>query len=342
MKRSFASDNNSGVSPEIMNAILQANEGDFIAYGDDPFTKKAEQKFKEIFGDKAEVFFVATGTGSNVLSLYSILKPFEAVITAESAHINTDECGAPEKITGSKILTVKTPVGKISPNLLGRFLHYAHGEHSSVPKLISITESTELGTVYTPDEISQIAEFAHSNGMLLHMDGARIANAAASLNCSFKDITTLAGVDVLSFGGTKNGMMMGEAVVFLRGGLSEDVKFLRKQSTQLVSKMRYISAQFLAYFDNDLWRKNAENANKMAKLLADEAKKIKGIEIVYPVQANAVFVKLPKEKIERFRQKTFFYVWDAEKGIVRWMTSFATTEEDVYEFLDLIKSELSV
>ncbi len=342
MKRSFASDNNSGVSSEIMNAILQANDGDFIAYGDDPFTKKAEKKFKEIFGDKAEVFFVATGTGANVLSLYSLLKPFEAVIAAETAHINTDECGAPEKITGSKILTVETPDGKISPNLLERFLYHTHDEHSSVPKLVSITESTELGTVYTPDEISQIAEFVHSHGMLLYMDGARIANAAASLNCSFKDITTLAGVDVLSFGGTKNGMMMGEAVVFLREGLSENVKFLRKQSTQLVSKMRYISAQFLAYFDNDLWRKNAENANKMAKILAEGAKKIKGIEIVYPVQANAVFVKLPKEKIEKIRQKTFFYVWDEEKGIVRWMTSFSTAEEDIYEFLDLIKEELSV
>ncbi len=340
MKRSFASDNNSGVSSEVMNAILKANEEDFISYGDDPYTEKAEQKFKEIFGDDTDAFFVTTGTGANVLALSSMLKSFQAVISADSSHINSDECGAPEKFTGSKILTIHTENGKITPLQIKRFLHYTHGEHRPIPKVISITESTELGTVYTPDEISEIANFAHNNGMLLHVDGARIANAVASLKCSFADITSRAGVDVLSFGGTKNGMMMGEAVVFFKKDLSKNFKFLRKQGTQLISKMRYISVQFSAYFEDKLYLKNAENANRMARFLAEKASEIRGVEIVYPVQANAVFARLPGDKIEEIQKKIFFYTWDEEKGIVRWMTSFATTEEDVLEFLDVLKSML--
>ena len=341
MKRSFASDNNSGVSPEIMKAIYQANSEDFVAYGDDPYTKKAEEKFKEVFGEAAEVFFVATGTGANVLSLKSLLKePFHAVIAAESAHINSDECGAPERFTGSKILAVPAESGKITPKQVLPFLHGTHGEHQVVPKVISITQSTELGTVYTPGEIKEIADLAHKNGMLLHMDCARIANAAVSLNCSFSDITAKSGVDVLSFGGTKNGMMLGEAVVFLHSGLSDGFKFIRKQGTQLISKMRYISAQFIAYFENDLCRKNAENANRMAELLAEKVSLINGVKIVYPVQANAVFAALPKDKIEEIQKKSFFYKWDEERGIVRWMTSFSTSEEDVYEFVDKVRSVL--
>ena len=340
MKRSFASDNNSGVSPEIMQKIMMVNYNDFIAYGDDPYTKEAEQKFKEVFGENIEVFFAATGTGANVLSLSAMLRPFQAVITAENAHIIMDECGAPEKFTGSKILSVYTENGKITSSHIAPFLHYTHGEHRPVPKVVSITESTELGTVYTPDEIRLLAEFVHNNDLLLHMDGARIANAAAALKCSFADITSKAGVDVLSFGGTKNGMMMGEAVVFFKGGLSDNFKFLRKQGTQLISKMRYVSAQFIAYFENDLWLKNAQNANEMAQLLARETKTIKGVKIVYPVQANAVFAALPKDKIKEIQEKSFFYTWDEQKGIVRWMTAFATKKEDVYEFVDILRSVL--
>ncbi len=337
MKISFASDNNSGVSLEIIRAIEEANNSDFIAYGDDPYTKKAEMRFKEILGEKAESFFVATGTGANVLSLFAVLKPFDAIAAAESAHINTDECGALERVTGNKILTIPTKNGKITSDGVIPFLNGVHGEHRVIPKVISITESTEFGTVYTPKEISALADFAHENDMLLHVDGARIANAAVSLNCSLSDITSKAGVDVLSFGGTKNGMMMGEAVVFFRKGLSEHFKFIRKQGTQLISKMRYVSAQFLAYFENDLYIRNARNANRMAQVLAHEASTIKGVKIIYPVQANAVFVSLPKDKIEEIQKKSFFYVVNHERGIVRWMTSFATKEEDVREFVDSIK-----
>ena len=341
MKRSFASDNNSGVSPEIIRKITEANYDDFVAYGDDPYTKEAERKFKEVFGESAEVFFVATGTGANVVALSAMLRPFQAVISAESAHINTDECGAPEKFTGSKILTIGTENGKITPEQIRPFLHGAHGEHQVVPKVISITESTELGTIYTPNEIKAITDFAHRNGLLVHMDGARIANAAAALNCKFADITSKAGVDALSFGGTKNGMMLGEAVVFFDKTLAENFKFIRKQGGQLISKMRFVSAQFIAYFENDLWLKNAKHANEMAKLLAKEAKKIKGVEVVYPVEANAVFVKLPKNKIKDMQKKSFFYMWDEDLGIARWMTHFATTEEDVFEFARMVKETLN-
>ncbi len=340
MKRSFASDNNAGVPPQILKAINEANAGDCIAYGEDPFTKKAEKLFKEVFGKETETFFVATGTGANVLALSALLKPFQAVISAESAHINTDECGAPEKFTGSKIIPVKTFDGKLYPRLLEPFIRTEHGEHQVVPKVISISQTTELGTVYTQKEISELADFAHKNGLLLHMDGARIANAAAHLKCSFSEITSKAGVDVLSFGGTKNGMLMGEAIVFFNGRLSENFKFIRKQGGQLISKMRYVSAQFIAYFENDLWRRNAEKANRMAKLLEEKLKLCKKLQIIYPVEANALFVKLPKEKIPLIKEKFFFYDWDSSEGIVRWMTHFCTEEEDIEEFAATVKSVL--
>lgn len=332
MKRSFASDNNAGVSPEIIEAIRNANKGDFLAYGDDPYTKCAEEKFKEVFGHNVKAFFVTTGTGANVLSLSALLKPFQAVISAESAHINTDECGAPEKFTGSKILTVKTPDGKLTPELIEPILHTSHGEHQVVPKVVSITEATELGTVYTVEEIRKLTDFAHKKELFVHMDGARIANAAAHLGCNFIDITGKAGVDILSFGGTKNGMLLGEAVVFFRPELAENFKFIRKQGGQLLSKMRFISAQFLAYFENDLWRRNALNANQMAKLLESKVKSCKKLEILFPVESNALFAKLPKDKIEALQEKSFFYVWDEISGVVRWMTNFLTTEKDVEEF----------
>ena len=341
MKRSFASDNNSGVSPEIMQKIIEVNCEDFVAYGDDPYTKEAEQKFKEVFGKNTETFFVATGTGANVVVLSAMLKPFYAVISAESAHINTDECGAPEKFTGSKILAVRTENGKITPMQIKPFLYGSHGEHQVVPKVISITESTELGTIYAPGEIKAITDFAHENGLLVHMDGARIANAAAHIGCSLSDITSMAGIDALSFGGTKNGMMLGEAVVFFDRTLAENFKFIRKQGGQLISKMRFASAQFLAYFENDLWLRNAENANRMAKLLKEKIENCNKLEIIMPVEANALFVKLPGDKIRALQDKLFFYVWDESEGIVRWMTHFATTEEDVNEFAYLVKETLN-
>lgn len=340
MKRSFASDNNAGVHPKILDAIIKANKGDCIAYGDDPYTKEAERKFKEIFGDNTEVFFTPTGTGTNVIGLSVMLKPYEAVISAETAHIYADECGALERITGNKILPVKTADGKLTPEMIAPLLKEGHGEHAVIPKAISITQPTELGTVYSISEIKALTEFAKKNNLLVHMDGARIANAAAHLEAPLSALTNDAGVDVLSFGGTKNGMMEGEAVVFFNNALSKNFKFVRKQSGQLISKMRFVSAQFIAYFEDDLWLKNAKHANEMAKLLEKEARKIPGVEIVYPVEANAVFVKLPKGKIEALRKKSFFYMWSKEMGIARWMTHFATTKEDVFEFIAGVREAL--
>ncbi len=340
MKRSFASDNNAGVHPKILDAIIKANNGDCIAYGEDPYTKEAEKKFKEVFGENAEAFFTPTGTGTNVIGLSAMLKPYEAVVSAETAHIYADECGALERVAGNKILPLKTTDGKLTPEMVAPLLKEGHGEHAVIPKVISITQPTELGTVYTVSEVKTLAEFAKKNNMLVHMDGARIANAAAHLGVPLRAFTSDAGVDVLSFGGTKNGMMEGEAVVFFDNTLSKNFKFIRKQSGQLISKMRFVSAQFLAYFENDLWLRNAKHANEMAQLLASEAKKIKGIEIVYPVEANAVFVKLPKEKIKALQEKSFFYMWSEDSGIARWMTHFATTEEDVFEFISNVRKVL--
>ena len=340
MKRSFASDNNAGVHPKILDAIIKANKGDCIAYGDDPYTKEAERKFKEIFGDNTEVFFTPTGTGTNVIGLSVMLKPYEAVISAETAHIYADECGALERITGNKILPLKTADGKLTPEMIVPLLKEGHGEHAVIPKVISITQPTELGTVYSISEIKALTEFAKKNNLLVHMDGARIANAAAHLEAPLSALTNDAGVDVLSFGGTKNGMMEGEAVVFFNNALSKNFKFVRKQSGQLISKMRFVSAQFIAYFEDNLWLKNAKHANEMAKLLEKEARKIPSIEIVYPVEANAVFVKLPKEKIEALKEKSFFYMWSKEMGIARWMTHFATTKEDVFEFIAGVREAL--
>ncbi len=277
IKRGFASDNNSGVHPEILKEIESANAGHVVGYGSDPFTEKAREIFKEHFGRETEAFFVFTGTAANVLGLSGVTRSWNSVITAFSAHIEQDECGAPEKFTGCKVLTVDTPDGKIKAEMLAKHMHGIDFEHHSQPKVISITQTTEMGTVYTVDEIKALADFAHKRGMLLHMDGARIANAAVALDLPFKAFTTEAGVDILSFGGTKNGMMYGEAVCFLKPGISVDFKYIRKQGMQLASKMRFISAQYIAYFKNELWRKNAEHSNSMALILAEKLKNLKEI-----------------------------------------------------------------
>jgi len=339
-RKSFASDNNSGMHPLILKAVENANREDCIAYGDDPYTEKAVEKFKEHFGEDIDVYFVFTGTGANILGLKTVTDSFNAIITAESAHINTDECGAPEKFTGCKLLTIPTSNGKITVGGIKKFMHRIDDAHHSQPKVVSITQSSEKGTVYTKNEIQKIAKFAHKNKMLLHIDGARIANAAASLNMGFKEFTTDAGVDILSFGGTKNGMMLGEAVIFFNKELTGNFKFFRKQGAQLFSKMRFISAQFIEYFSNDLWLKNAKHANEMARLLEKEVRKISKIKITQPVEANGVFAIIPKRYIPLIQEKSFFYVWDEEKGEVRWMTSFNTTEKDVYGFVKIIKETL--
>ena len=338
MNRGFASDNNSGIHPEILMAISAANEGHATGYGNDNLTKMVIRQFKKEFGEKTDVYFVFNGTGANVLSLSTLTNSFNSVICAETAHIQTDECGAPEKFTGCKLLPVETFKGKITPEGIKKYLHGFDFEHHSQPKVISISQITELGTVYTVEEIKAITSLAHEYGLFVHIDGARLANAAVALDLPFRDFTVDAGVDVLSFGGTKNGMMMGEAVLFFNPGLSKNAKYIRKQNMQLFSKMRFVSAQFLAYFNYDLWKRNATHSNKMAKLLEQEVLKIPAIQLTQEVEANGVFAVVPPEIIARLQEEYFFYVWDEHRSEVRWMTSFDTQEEDIYNFTALIKS----
>jgi len=335
--RGFASDNNAGVHPEIMKAIESVNSGHTIAYGDDPFTASAIKKIKSILGEKVRPYFVFTGTAANVLGLDAITKPYHSIICAETSHIHEDECGAPERWTGCKLLSVESPDGKLSPATIEKHMYGIDFEHHSQPHVVSITQSTEMGTVYTPDEIKAVTDYAHDHNMLVHMDGARISNAAASLGKGFREFTVDTGVDVLSFGGTKNGMMYGEAVVFMSEEFAYDFKYLRKQGMQLASKMRFIAAQFDRFLDEDVWLKNASHANRMAKILEAEVMKIGGIRITQPVQSNAVFAILPKEIITVLQEAFFFYVWNEANGEVRWMCSYDTTEEDVINFSSLIR-----
>ncbi|MEZ0537743.1 low specificity L-threonine aldolase [Caldicellulosiruptoraceae bacterium PP1] len=335
--RSFASDNNAKVHPKIFEALLKANEDYEISYGYDKYTKRTIELFKNIFGDDIEIYFVYNGTGANVLGLSAITQSYNAIICSNQAHIYSDECGAPEKFTGCKIIPVDTSDAKIDVKSIEKLLILKGVEHHSQPKVISITQSTELGTVYTIDELFEITQFAHKNQILVHMDGARISNAAVSLNKSLKEITKDIGVDVLSFGGTKNGMMFGEAVIFFNKELAKDFKYIRKHGMQLHSKMRYISAQFEALLADNLWFENAKHANNMAKYLESKLKEIEGIIITQKVEANAVFAIFPKNIIPKLQEKYFFYVWDEEKNEVRLMTSFDTTKEDIDGFIDLIK-----
>lgn len=341
IKRGFASDNNAGVHPEILKELGSINKGHVIGYGSDIYTEQATQIFIEQLGPDTEVFFVFTGTAANVLGISSITRSWNSIITAETAHLEADECGAPEKFTGCKVLTVETPDGKITPEMIAKHMHSFDFEHHAQPKVISITQSTEMGTVYNVSEIRKLADYAHSFGLYLHMDGARIANAAVSLGLSFKSFTIDAGVDVLSFGGTKNGMMMGEAVCFLKQGLSSDFKYIRKQGMQLASKMRFISAQYIAYFRNDLWKNCASHSNAMAATLAEKLKGIDNLRITQKVQSNGVFVIIPKAAAEKVMKHYFFYSWNETTSEYRLMTSWDTTKEDIDEFVTLMKRELS-
>ncbi len=337
--RGFASDNNSGVHPDVLKAIEKANQGHAVGYGDDEITSKAILKFKEVFGSSTDVFFVYNGTGANVIAIQALTNSFNAVICPETAHINVDECGAPEKHSGCKLLPIKTDNGKLTVEGIKSYMHGIGFEHHSQPKVVSITQVTELGTLYTIDEIKEISNFVHENNMFLHMDGARLSNAAAALNCSFKELTVDAGVDVLSFGGTKNGLMFGEAVLFFNQS-TEIVKYIRKQTAQLHSKMRFIAAQFEALLNNNLWYKNAQHANKMAKKLEGKIKDIPQIKITQQVESNGVFAIVPPQIIEPLQKEFFFYIWDAEKSEVRWMTSFDTEEEDIDKFVELLKEKI--
>lgn len=345
--RHFASDNYAGAHPEIIAAIAEANGGHQVAYGEDVYTARLQEVMRRHFGDQAEAFPVFNGTGANVNALTSLLPRWGAVVSASTAHINTDENGAPERVSGLKLLTVPTPDGKLSPGLVDVEAWGWGDEHRAQPLAVSITQSTELGTLYTVDEIRAVCDHAHSLGMRVHLDGARIANAAAALGVTLREMTTDAGVDILSFGGTKNGLLYGEAVVVLNPEAGDGLVFLRKLTMQLSSKMRFASAQLIALLEGDLWLRSARHANAMAARLRGAleagiaAGEISGVEFTQATQANAVFVILPAGVADRLRERYRFYDWNPATGEVRWMTSFDTTEADVDEFVAAVRAALA-
>lgn len=332
ISRTFASDNNSGVHPEIMSALARANEGHVVAYGDDPFTREAVDAIRGHLGRDCAVKFVWNGTGANVLCLRALADTYHAVLTSQNSHIHVDECGAPEAVAGCKVIAVPAKEGKITPEDLKPLLRGFGDPHHPQPRVISVAQATELGTVYTPAELRALADLAHGHDMYLHVDGARIANAAAHLGLGLAEITRDCGVDALSLGGTKNGVMFGEAVVLFDGSLAKTLPYYRKQNMQLASKMRFIGAQFAALFSGDLWLRNARHANAMARKLADSLAGAPGFSLVAPVQSNGVFARIPAAAIPALQQENFFYVWDPNRSEVRWMCSFDTTEEDVAAF----------
>lgn len=340
-KKSFASDNFSGVHSDIMQAIIDANIGHAHAYGNDMYTQKATELFKQHFGTDIDAYLVCSGTAANVLGLSTLLKPYQAVICAKTAHLNVDEAGAPEHYIGCKLLAIETADGKITVEDIKKQLNLIGNPHKAQPKIISLTQCTELGTVYTVEELLEITQFAHHNNLYVHMDGARLCNAAAALNLPLVALTKDVGIDLLSFGGTKNGMMFGEAVVFFDKHVSADFKYIRKQGMQLVSKMRFIATQFIALLTNDLWLKNAQQANAMAKLLHDEIITIPEITISNDVQANVVFAQIDPRIIFQLQNKYYFHVWNENKSQVRWMTSFDTTEQDILGFVAAIKQTIA-
>ena len=327
----FASDNYAGVHPAVLAAIAAANGGFAPAYGDDDWTLALQDRMRDVFGD-VDAFPVFNGTGGNVTALATVMRPFEAVICAQTAHINVDECGAPERFAGGKLVDLPTADGKLTPELVRGALVGLGDQHHVQPRVVSITQPTELGTVYTAAESAALAAVAHDAGLLLHVDGARLANAAAGLGTGLREISADCGVDVLTFGGTKNGLLGGEAVVFFRRDLAERYLFVRKQGMQLASKMRFVSAQLLRLLEDDLWRETAGHANAMAQRLAAAAAEVRGVRIAYPVQANAVFVALPAAVTARLLEDYRFYTWDEQAGVVRLMCSWQTTPEDVDAF----------
>jgi threonine aldolase len=339
--RGFASDNYAGIHPEVLEAIARVNAGHQVAYGDDDTTAALAEAMRGHFGPAAEVFPVFNGTGANVVALQAMTKRWEAVVCATSAHVNVDEGGAPEHGAGLKLWTIPTPDGKLSPELIDTQAWGFGDVHRAQPGAVTITQSTELGTLYSVDEIRAITDHAHSLGMWVHLDGARISNAAASLGTSFRAFTTDAGVDVVSFGGTKNGAMLSEAIVVLNPEAAPGVDFLRKSSMQLASKMRFVSAQLLALLTDDLWLRNAQHSNAMARELDARVRAIPGVSVVRPVQANAVFAVLPLDVTERLQKRFRFYTWDQATGEVRWMCSWDTTLDDVIAFADAIAEEMS-
>ena len=331
--KSFGSDNHAPVHPDVLAAIVAANDGDAPSYGADPWTAQAKRLFAEHFGPDSQAHLVFNGTGANVLSLGTLLRSYEAVVCADTAHIHTDECGAPERQLGCKLLPAETVDGRISVAAADKQVWGVGDEHHVQARALSITQSTELGTRYPLAGVRELADWAHGRDLFVHMDGARLANAAAGLGVSLGEASAGCGVDVLSFGGTKNGGLGAEAVVVLRPDLGGDLLFRRKQGMQLASKMRYAAAQFVALLSDDLWRRNALQANATAARLAEKAADVPGVKVTRPVEANAVFAILPPGVTEPLQAEYPFYVWDETTGEVRWMTSFATTDQDVDDFV---------
>ena len=337
---SFGSDNHSGIHPQVLEAIQKANYGYCPAYGDDPLTIKVLEQIKQLFGGNCDAWFVITGTGANILSLQSVIHSYNAIICPKSAHINTDECGAVQKFTQSRLQPIDTPDGKLTPELIAPLLLGNRDQHHSQAKVISISQSTEYGTLYSLQELKALADFAHQNNMFLHIDGARLANAASALNCSLKEMTKDISADVVSFGGTKNGLLCGEAIISFNPEITSDMRFYRKQASQLLSKMRFVSAQFEAYLQDDLYLQNAFCANKMAKLLAKLLQEIKEVTVTQEVEVNSLFVILPEHIIETLQQKYHFYTWNEATNEVRLMCSFNTKEEHIDEFINDLKTLL--
>ena len=339
--RSFASDNASGVHPAVMDALIAANVDHALAYGDDAWTERATQHFREVLGGPVEVCFVWGGTGANVVSLQSLLQPWNAVACTATAHIAVDECGAPERFTGSKLLTFPSVDGKLTPADVEAAQVGRGDEHHAQATVVSVTQSTECGTLYSVAELTAVCEAAHGFGMKVHLDGARLGNAVAALDCDVRALTIDAGVDVVSFGGTKNGMMYGEAVVFCDPALGANAKFIRKQATQLPSKMRFVAAQFDALLTDDLWIRNAAHANAMAQRLAAATRDIPGVTLAREPEVNSVFVRLPAERIAKLQAESFFWMWDETVDEVRWMTAFDTTEADIDTFAATVRRVLA-
>lgn len=331
--RSFASDNNSGVHPLVMEAVVNANCDHAVGYGDDRWTEEAVAAIKRVFGNSAEPFFVFNGTGANSVALQAVTRPFNSILCAQTAHINVDECGAPARMTGCSVVAIPSPDGKLTPELLQPHLHNFGVCHHSQPKAVYISQVSELGTVYTVEEVRAIADLLHGYGMYLHMDGARLANACVALGCTMKDVTVDAGVDILSFGGTKNGMMMGEAVISFRPEITENLQYFRKQSAQLASKMRYLSAQFVPYLERGLWYDNAKHANACASRLASHLAKYPQIKFTQKVESNQIFFTAPADVLAKVRERYFFYMWDETAGEARLVTSWDTTDEDIDELI---------
>ncbi len=331
-ERGFASDNAAGVHPEVLAAIAAANHGHAFGYGHDPLTERVHERLRAEFGADAHPFLVWGGSGANVLCLRAACRPWEAVICPETAHINIDEAGAPEAIAGVKLVHVATPDGKLRAEQIEPLLARAGDEHAVQPRVVSVSQATELGTVYSADELRALADAAHAHGLLLHVDGARLGNAAAALGVPWRAITTDVGADLVSVGGTKNGLLGAEVAVVLRPELAAGMPYLRKQTLQLASKMRFLAAQFEALLDGELWRRSAAQANDMAARLAAAVGRLPGVEIVYPVESNAVFARLPADARAALHDHFDFYDWDAAEGIVRWMCAWDTTEADVDAF----------